>query len=86
MKGKQILIFNPSPKPSCRVIKTKPRKSKVTKRSYLRNPDITNLVLKVRIIENELNITQLSPRNYEDINLLLDRIIYKLNPTHRLTF
>lgn len=86
MKGKQILIFNPLPKSSCKVIKTKSRKSKVAKRSYLRNPDTTNLLLKVRFIENELNIAKLSPKNFEDIDFLLDRVIFKLNPTHRLTF
>ena len=79
MKGKQILIFNPSPKlQKVKSRKVSSKKSKCFKNSGMGS--INNLLLKTRSIQNELvAIGTLSPKTSEDINLLLDRVLFKLN-------
>lgn len=78
MKGKQILIFNPSPK--LRKVKSRKVSSKRSKCFKNSTPNIFNLLLKTRNIyhELEMNRTELSPKNIEDIDLLLDRVLNKL--------
>lgn len=82
MKGKQILIFNPSPK----LRKVKSRKVSSKRSKCFKNSgmgSIDNLLLKTRNIQNELMIGPLSPKNINDIDFLLDRILYKLTPPTR---
>lgn len=81
MKGKQILIFNPS----CKVVKKKTKTNpRTSNRRYLKNPpDKETLTLRVVQVYNELeSISDLPKKTAEDIELLLNRVLFKLNPKY----